>query len=550
MLAKWIGWVCGSLALLSLPVWADSRHVERVAAAEQFQEARKVAVVVGVEQYAPSIGALKYAVDDAQLIAQALRLQGYTVQLLTDSQATPAAILDRIEQVGKTLPDGNGTLVFFFSGHGFAENNSNYLATFGTVLGRLQSSALPLKAVEAEIRKTQVKRAILFVDACRNAPNNGIKSVNRGFIYEQSEGMKLLFATKFAELSYERDELKQGVFSHFLNRALRGQAAEADGLITFDSLTRYVQEETADWTLQHLGQTQRPYTQDLKENFGVLVLGQTTAAKPVPPEPEPKPEPEPVRAVVTATPVRPASASSQRLPFEPEMVDIPAGSFTMGCLDKRDQYNGGCADDERPAHIVNLNAFQIGKYEITFKEWDACEQAMACPHIDDQKWGRDLRPVINVNWYDVQTYIKWLNQQTGKNYRLPTEAEWEYTARAGSESTYSWGNDINCSRANYGSIANACKAYQTQTVGYYTPNNMGIYDMVGNVWEWVQDWYDGNYYRSSPNANPQGPKSGTNRVLRGGSWNDYDGDVRAARRSRNNPITRNDAIGFRLALNH
>lgn len=547
MRAKWTGVLCGSLVLLSLPAWGAGRNVERVAAMEEFQQNRKVAIVVGVEQYSSNLGfkPLYYAVDDAKLIAQTLKEQGYKVQLLTDSQATRDAILDRIEQVGKTLPEGDGTLIFYFSGHGLAEDNTNYLASFGAVAGRLQSSALSLKEVEAEIRKTQAPRAVLFIDACRDPLPTGSKGANRGFIYEKSEGMKVLFATKFGEKSYERDELKQGVFSHFLNLALRGQAAEADGLITFDSLTRYVQQGTADWTLEHLKTTQLPYTQDLKENFGVLVLGQTTPTAP-PSEPEPRPA---APTVVATPPTRPASTTNTRLPFEPVMVSIPAGSFMMGCVEGRDDVDGGCEADEKPAHQVSLPAFQIGKYEVTFDEWDACERAKACPHAEDEGWGRGKRPVINVAWHDItQNYIPWLNQQTGKRYRLPTEAEWEYAARAGGESAYPWGNSINCNQARYGYLGECKASDKTVTVGSYAANAWGLYDTAGNVREWVQDWYGSDYYRSSPASAPQGPSSGTNRVLRGGSGFNYGQILRSAYRYYGTPDVRNGIFGFRLAL--
>lgn len=223
----------------------------------------------------------------------------------------------------------------------------------------------------------------------------------------------------------------------------------------------------------------------------------------------------------------------------------------MGCIEGRDDMNGGCDGDEKPAHTVNFPAFQIGKYEVTFDEWDACEHAGACPHAYDAGWERGKHPVINVSWNDItQKYIPWLNQQTGKRYRLPTEAEWEYAARAGGESAYPWGgNSLNCNQANYGYDSEECKASnKTKIVGSHAANAWGLYDMVGNVLEWVQDCYGSDYYRSSAASDPQGPSSGTYRLLRGGSWNNYSKSVRSASRSRLIPDSRSYGIGFRLAL--
>lgn len=251
----------------------------------------------------------------------------------------------------------------------------------------------------------------------------------------------------------------------------------------------------------------------------------------------------------TTSPTRPASPTNTRLPFEPMMVDIPAGSFTMGCVEGRDDVEGGCSNDEKPAHQVSLSAFQIGKYEVTFDEWDACEQAKACPHAEDAGWGRGKRPVINVSWNDItQNYIPWLNQQTGKHYRLPTEAEWEYAARAGGESAYPWGNSVSCSHADYWLDDKSCHGKGTSEVGRFVGNNVGLHDTAGNVWEWVQDGYEADYYRSSPASAPQWPYSGSSRVLRGGSWYNYGRLLRSSSRYDDSHDSRNYGIGFRLAL--
>ena len=254
--------------------------------------------------------------------------------------------------------------------------------------------------------------------------------------------------------------------------------------------------------------------------------------------------PTPAPAPSTPAPVpRPPPQTA----IEPQMVSIPAGSFTMGCKLGRDDIEGICLDDETP-HVVNLPAFQMGKYEVTFDEWDRCEAAGVCPHAEDEGWGRGQRPVINVSWNDItQKYLPWLNQQTGKRYRLPTEAEWEYAARAGGESAYPWGSSISCSHADYWPNDQSCHGEGTSIVGRFAENGFGLHDTLGNVWEWVQDWYGSDYYRSSPASAPQGRSSGTDRVLRGGSWGSTPRYVRSANRISNSPDFRDNLAGFRVA---
>ncbi|MBK8452943.1 MAG: SUMF1/EgtB/PvdO family nonheme iron enzyme [Thiofilum sp.] len=249
----------------------------------------------------------------------------------------------------------------------------------------------------------------------------------------------------------------------------------------------------------------------------------------------------PAPVVVTKPPTEPIKP--ERLPFEPEMVTIPAGTFTMGCVPKRDLVEGlkECPSDELPAREVKVDVFQIGKYEVTFDEWDACEQAKVCPHAEDEGWGRGKRPVINVSWDDIQVYLKWLNEKTGKNYRLPTEAEWEYAARGGKNSAYSWGtNKIACTQARYGKWGDECKdSDKTVTIGSYAANGYGLYDTAGNVWEWTASNYSDNYLAAEQK---------TYRVLRGGSWYYSGWYCRSANRYRSTPDDRDYFVGFRFAL--
>jgi formylglycine-generating enzyme required for sulfatase activity len=220
-----------------------------------------------------------------------------------------------------------------------------------------------------------------------------------------------------------------------------------------------------------------------------------------------------------------------------EMVYVKGGTFTMGCTSEQ----SGCQDDEKPAHKVTLSRFSIGKYEVTQAQWRAVMG-------DNPSYNKDCDrcPVEQVSWDDVQIFISKLNQLTGKRYRLPTEAEWEYAARGGSRSKgyqYSGSNNI-------GSVAwyTDNSGSKTHTVGSKSPNELGIYDMTGNVWEWCSDWYDANYYKSSPSGNPKGASSGSYWVLRGGSWGSNAEYCRVAIYISIPPSESGNNLGFRLAL--
>lgn len=196
--------------------------------------------------------------------------------------------------------------------------------------------------------------------------------------------------------------------------------------------------------------------------------------------------------------------NKQRNSSDIEMVYVAGGTFTMGASpnDLAARYN------EEPAHSVTVSGFYIGKYEVTQKQW------VEIMGSNPSNYKGDELPVENVNWNDVQEFILKLNAKTGKKYRLPTEAEWEFAARGGNKSKgykYSGSNKISavaCYRDRLGS--------KTQPVGTKAPNELGIYDMSGNVCEWCSDCY--GIYSSDPQTNPKGPSSGSDRVIRGGSF--------------------------------
>jgi len=230
----------------------------------------------------------------------------------------------------------------------------------------------------------------------------------------------------------------------------------------------------------------------------------------------------------------------------PEMVVAPQGRFTMGSPE------GQGNDFERPTHEVTIaKPFAVGKFELTFDDLDACAAHGDCAqHVSDSGWGRDRRPAINVNWNDAQTYVKWLSRITGKPYRLLSEAEYEYAARAGTETKYPWGDEIKFegkAMANCDGCGSQWDGKKTAPVGSFAPNGFDLYDMVGNVWEWTEDCWNDNYEGAPANGSARTSGACTKRVVRGGPWNDDPRYVRSASRRNVAVGDRFNLVGFRVA---
>jgi formylglycine-generating enzyme required for sulfatase activity len=230
----------------------------------------------------------------------------------------------------------------------------------------------------------------------------------------------------------------------------------------------------------------------------------------------------------------------------PEMVAIPIGSFAMGSTANE----VGHQPSEEPRHNVTIaKPFAVSKFAVTFAEWDACAAGGECAsHIDDGGWGRSHQPVINVSWEDTQHYITWLSRITGKTYRLLTEAEYEYAARAGTQTAYPWGDEIGQSNANCAGCGSRWDLTQPAPVGSFAPNQFGLYDMVGNVWEWVEDCLHEDYSDVPPVDGSAWMTGGdcSKHRLRGGSWTSDPDEVRSAIRGRGRTNERATIISFRV----
>ncbi len=255
-------------------------------------------------------------------------------------------------------------------------------------------------------------------------------------------------------------------------------------------------------------------------------------------------------------------------PTAPDLARIPGGDFLMGSADAE--------ADERPVHRVTVSEFFIGRFPVTQEEYARFVRATGYPvpsirsmplitqggrditfrelglpyvwHDGDPPPGHGSHPVVLVRYDDAQAYCAWLTETLGRTVRLPTEAEWEKAARGGAEALrYPWGNDIDATRANYLSDPVLKRHRGTRPTGTFPPNAYGLYDMCGNVWEWVSDWYAPDSYGLAEDRDPRGPDSGTMRIVRGGSWvNDDVSMLRCAYRHKVPPDTYAYSIGFRI----
>ncbi|TVQ33743.1 MAG: hypothetical protein EA370_11540 [Wenzhouxiangella sp.] len=249
-----------------------------------------------------------------------------------------------------------------------------------------------------------------------------------------------------------------------------------------------------------------------------------------------------------------AEAYGMTWPFKdcavcPSMVMIPAGTFNQGSPESEPQSQ----DSERPQRTVTVPAFAMGQFAVTFDEWDACVADDGCSHIpDDEGWGRGNRPVMNVSWNDAQQYVTWLSSKTGRAYRLPSESEWEYAARAGTTGRFNTGDCITTDQTNFNGTfpAQDCPEgihrVQTLPVGSFEPNPFGLYDTHGNTWDWVQDCSNENYNGAPTDGSAWMAGSCSHAMIRGGSYNASGSRLRSAARTEIFRGNRNANFGFRV----
>ena len=358
-------------------------------------------------------------------------------------------------------------------------------------------------------------------------------------------GLKFRDYLKKADSNYEKSDIKFAFL--YLAQALRlypeGKEEVRERLVVMEreypnDLAAILEEKSGE-------------LKDIRPQIDSLLAGPAR----IEPEPEPGPQPEPATNAGIKTDSLPdvlkkVGARAERTSRNDKgsweavfsngitMIYVPAGEITIGSPPRE-----GDAD-EHPAHKVFLAGYWIGKTEVTFEQYDRFCAETKREKAADEGWGRGKRPAIYVSWNDAVDFCSWLGKKTGLGFRLPSEAEWEKAAR----NRYPWGV-----QPPDGNLANFNKDHMmTRPVGSYPQGASfcGALDLAGNVWEWTSDWYDPGYYQNSPRENPQGPESGAERVVRGGSWANGAILVRAANRSSEKPESKLNILGFRLALDN
>ncbi len=524
----WLG-VRIVLLLLGVAALAVSAH-----AAE-----RRVALVMGNARYQQETG-LRNPTNDAQLLARTLKARPLAFdEVLTLDNANRGQMLQQLARFGK-LAQGADVALLYYSGHGMINSRrQNYVLPVD--MPKISSNAdldtdAALKSYG--VSETELIEAVegarvqvVVLDACRDNGFGEQKSGSKGLARraDQNKNRLIAYAT---EEGHTAEDGKGQNSTYALSLARHLVRTDLPLLTVFDEVANDVERQTAN--------KQSP-TRSGNLRTSVYLLA-SLVPEPVPP-PQPRPfSPSPAPVPVPAPSPAPVAAMAKCAEC-PEMVVIPGGSFEMGSSFQMGSSSSNNGDyDETPVHSVNVKSFELGKYEVTQGQWTA---VMGSNPSHFKECG-DICPVEKVSWNDIKEYIQKLNARSGQQYRLPSEAEWEYAARAGSSGKWSFGSDEG-QLGEYGWYE-ANSGNKTHPVGQKKPNGFGVYDLHGNVWEWVQDCWHGDYKGAPGDGSAWTSSCSVNsRVLRGGSWIDIPTGLRSAVRDGNAPVNRDFIVGFRLA---
>jgi formylglycine-generating enzyme required for sulfatase activity len=538
----------------------------------QTSTGKKHALLVGVRKYdSDKFEDLQFTENDVEELARVLGGQaGFTsVRVLSTTRgarrradaptaanvrAALAALLAR-----KTK---ESTILVALSGHGIQskvkgrDKDESYFCPSDAQLNDT-STLVSLGKLVSDLDDCGARIKLLLVDACRNDPKLG-RNVDVETLPRLPRGTAALFSCSSGERAFETDKLGKGhgVFFYHVLQGLRGEAQNRDGEVTWGSLAEHVTRNVSRAVPRLIGGGARQ-TPELKVNLRgeSPVLVAAAGGEAVPERVVEKPG----KANLVKGKARQIDNS-----IGMRLVRIPAGTFEMGSpASEKDR-----GDDEKQHTVEIIRAFYLGVHEVTQKQYRRVMSTNPSYFSADgvgkdevKGMNTDDFPVENVSWEDAVEFCEKLSalpaeRRAGRTYRLPTEAEWEYACREGAGSSYQvfhFGNSLSSTQANfdgnfpYGGAGKGDYLKRTCKVGSYAANAFGLYDMHGNVWEWCADWYAKNYYSWGRRRDPQGPDSGSGRVIRGGSWSSYGRYCRSAYCYNDEPALRALDLGFRVA---
>ncbi len=479
---------------------------------QSIKDRKRIALVIGNSKYSPT--SLKTPLSDAHVLSATLRRIGFEVN--EKANLNSGALKKAVTDFGKRLK-GVEVGFFYFAGHGMQIGGKNYLIPVGEKISNekdVRAKALSLNLILDTIKKSGSRAGIVVIDASREKPPAGnFDSKSRGLApVEPPPGTIVAYAAAPSTTTPE------GTGSTGLYTSALVHALDIPGLKMGD-IFKQIRTRVATSTAQ----AQLPWESNSFPEDLLLV----PPFDPTPQGLKAEDNSERINGRTRAKPLRGFTDPLSGIEFVP----VPGGCYQMG-----DTFNTGF-HWEQPVHTVCISDFSIGKFEVTQGQW---KRIVGSAHAYFSTCGDDC-PVEQVSWNDAQEFIRELNRQTGGSYRLPTEAEWEYAARSGGrDEMFSGGGDADAvAWHNQNSNGSALK------VGTKQANGLGIHDMSGNVWEWVQDWY--GTYDNVRQINPTGPATGNVRVFRGGSWSHGTANARTSIRYYNTPETRINFLGFRIA---
>jgi len=533
---KWLCIICIILFVLSIysqqnkeqSKGSDTKHDPKSPGEEGTESidiGKQYLVLIAIDNYKywlPISGPVK----EARKLNEVISYRYYMDEIieLYNENATKSKIIKLFRDLQNRLKV-NDSLLIFFSGHGHLDESSNngfWISVNGGLDENKMENWIPNSVIRGLVSNIKAKHILLISDSCYSGE---LLNIYKGTKLTKinNEYLKKAFSRRCRQVltsSASERVPTSSEFAHQLILALKENTKPCiDGLMLFNEIKLGVKE-----TMPLFGELKGTHHQEgavflffLKGSFA---FGEELNQK--------------------AKNIYKNEKGFWEAEFDYEIVVvyIPKGEFTMGSNDGD--------SDEKPAHKIYLDGYWIGKYEVTFDQYDQYCNENNIIKPDDEGWSRRKMPVINVSWNDALEYTKWISRKIGLTFRLPTEAEWEKAARGNNGRKYPWGNTFfNNGRACYNQ-----EGTRSKSIGFYTSSvsPYGLLDMSGNVWEWCLDWYSEKFYTNSPTRNPNGPFSGSKRVARGGSWKDTIESLRCSNRNKASPIARNNALGFRLCL--